>query len=265
MNCQRLEEVVIDLARDNSLELIDLEQRESVLSHLAVCIECQQRLQDERALTRCLQEMAAQMKSLIAPAHLEAQLLESHREMISLRTISNATNQSSQAVNRWRRVALIAAVILIATIVGLRWYAAQPISQPERGPAQLAQNPQREPQFVGPVVEGTPNQTFPPTAERARPRRRLRLKNNARNSKREVLGTQATNNIEREVATHFMPIGFAGPINPQDGGELVRVELSRSAMLSLGLPVNMDRFAESVKADVLLGPDGLARAIRFVQ
>jgi hypothetical protein len=62
-----------------------------------------------------------------------------------------------------------------------------------------------------------------------------------------------------------MPIGFAGPLNPQDGGELVRVELSRSAMLSLGLPVNMDRFGQSVKADVLLGPDGFARAIRFVQ
>jgi hypothetical protein len=36
-------------------------------------------------------------------------------------------------------------------------------------------------------------------------------------------------------------------------------------MLSMGLPVNMDRYSERVKADVLLGADGLARAIRFVQ
>jgi hypothetical protein len=62
-----------------------------------------------------------------------------------------------------------------------------------------------------------------------------------------------------------MPLGYAGPINLQDGGQLVRVELSRSAMLNMGLPVNMDRYGERVKADVLLGADGLARAIRFVQ
>ena len=29
--------------------------------------------------------------------------------------------------------------------------------------------------------------------------------------------------------------------------------------------VNMDRYGERVKADVLMGADGLARAIRFVQ
>jgi hypothetical protein len=31
------------------------------------------------------------------------------------------------------------------------------------------------------------------------------------------------------------------------------------------LPVNMDRYNEKVKADVLFGVDGLAHAIRFVQ
>jgi hypothetical protein len=36
-------------------------------------------------------------------------------------------------------------------------------------------------------------------------------------------------------------------------------------MVNLGLPVNMDRYGERVKADVLMGSDGLARAIRFVQ
>jgi hypothetical protein len=46
---------------------------------------------------------------------------------------------------------------------------------------------------------------------------------------------------------------------------MVRVELPRSAMVSFGLPVHMDRVNEKVKADVLLGVDGLAQAIRFVQ
>jgi hypothetical protein len=53
--------------------------------------------------------------------------------------------------------------------------------------------------------------------------------------------------------------------NLQDGGQIIRVELPRSALAKFGLPVNMDRYNEKVKADVLLGVDGLAHAIRFVQ
>jgi hypothetical protein len=45
----------------------------------------------------------------------------------------------------------------------------------------------------------------------------------------------------------------------------MRVELPRSALAGFGLPVNMDRVNERVKADVLVGPDGQAQAIRFVQ
>ena len=51
----------------------------------------------------------------------------------------------------------------------------------------------------------------------------------------------------------------------QDGGQIVRVELPRSALVNFGLPVNMDRYNEKVKADVIFGVDGLAHAIRFVQ
>jgi len=36
-------------------------------------------------------------------------------------------------------------------------------------------------------------------------------------------------------------------------------------MASFGLPVNQERAESRVKADVLIGEDGLARAIRFVR
>jgi len=77
--------------------------------------------------------------------------------------------------------------------------------------------------------------------------------------------TPVTNNISKEIATEFMPLGYLNAANFQDGGQIVRVELPRSAMASFGLPVNMDRYNERVKADVLLGIDGVAHAIRFVQ
>ena len=49
-----------------------------------------------------------------------------------------------------------------------------------------------------------------------------------------------------------------------EGGQVLRVELPRSALLSFGLPMNPDRAGERVKADVLISSDGLPRAIRFV-
>jgi hypothetical protein len=68
-----------------------------------------------------------------------------------------------------------------------------------------------------------------------------------------------------EIATDFIPLMQGGQFGQTEGGHLVRVELPRSAMASFGLPVNYERADGRVKADVLLGEDGLARAIRFVR
>jgi hypothetical protein len=68
-----------------------------------------------------------------------------------------------------------------------------------------------------------------------------------------------------EIATDFIPLSSMTAVNLQDGGQIVRVELPRSALAKFGLPINMDRYNEKVKADVLFGVDGLAHAIRFVQ
>lgn len=65
-----------------------------------------------------------------------------------------------------------------------------------------------------------------------------------------------------EITTEFIPLaGFA----QSEGVHLVRVELPRSALSSFGIPVNAERAGGRVKADVLLGEDGTARAIRFVR
>jgi len=45
----------------------------------------------------------------------------------------------------------------------------------------------------------------------------------------------------------------------------VRVELPRSALASFGMPVGAEPAGGRVKADVLLGEDGVARAIRFIR
>jgi len=67
----------------------------------------------------------------------------------------------------------------------------------------------------------------------------------------------------KEVMTDFYPLMEAPP--PFERGELLRVSLPASAMRTVGLPVSEDRLGETVQADVLVGEEGLARAIRFVK
>ena len=63
----------------------------------------------------------------------------------------------------------------------------------------------------------------------------------------------------------FVVLPTAAPVGPSDGWNLVRVQLPRSAMITAGLRVSADRAAELVQADVMLGADGQARAIRFLE
>jgi hypothetical protein len=62
----------------------------------------------------------------------------------------------------------------------------------------------------------------------------------------------------------FIPLPNAERVGPNDDVNVVRMELTRSAMLVVGLDVSPDRVSEPVQAEVMLGPDGLARAVRFV-
>jgi hypothetical protein len=62
----------------------------------------------------------------------------------------------------------------------------------------------------------------------------------------------------------FIPVPNAARIEPNEDLNLVRVEVPRSAMIALGYAVSEDRASEPVEAEVVLGADGLARAVRFL-
>jgi anti-sigma factor RsiW len=63
----------------------------------------------------------------------------------------------------------------------------------------------------------------------------------------------------------FIPLPNAARLIDTEDVNVVRVEVPRSAMIALGLEVSPERASELVSADVMLGPDGLARAVRFLE
>ena len=76
-------------------------------------------------------------------------------------------------------------------------------------------------------------------------------------------GIAAAAGSEEEDAA-FVPLPNAAGSLQDDDVDLVRVELPRTAVTALGVPAGEDSDAESVEAEVLVGPDGMARAVRFL-
>jgi len=64
-----------------------------------------------------------------------------------------------------------------------------------------------------------------------------------------------------EIATEFFPLMYSNV--PVANGEAVRLELPQTALASFG--IEADDASGTVLADVLVGQDGLARAVRFVR
>ena len=71
--------------------------------------------------------------------------------------------------------------------------------------------------------------------------------------------------LRPQVVTDFIPLMDVHSMEVSGRGHLVRVRLERTALLWMGLPMNEDLAESTVLADVLIGDDGLARAVRFVR
>jgi hypothetical protein len=66
----------------------------------------------------------------------------------------------------------------------------------------------------------------------------------------------------REVVTEFFPLMDVMP--PIEYGQVYRVTVPASTMRAVGIPVRREMWNQRVEAEVLVGEEGLARAIRFV-
>ncbi len=256
MNCQNFEGIVSELARER---IMSAGIRQDALAHSGECSHCALRLRNEEMLTGGLQALASDTKSAQAPAQIEQQLLEAFRQRRALRPAS-----VTKSHGRYWLSAAAAVLLIVASVLAIRWSFEK--SSPQSSTPAQAANRTRESALEVDSIPKYSEQGIKQTAATIGP------KHGTRARRAQVRPADATktpeavaNHVTKEIATEFMPLGYLNAANLQDGGQIVRVELPRSTMASFGLPVNMDRYNERVKADVLLGVDGVAHAIRFVQ
>jgi len=208
------------------------------------CGDCRRRLANERMLSAGLGLLTAQAGS--PPPQIKAALLNEFRKQQTVRPIR-------PALFKWGALAGLAAALLIVFLIASERHREAKVAPPVKTPVAVVAAPDPPavtPQIARPAVLVA--ETRLPKARRSHPRH---------------VPKAAAPPVEDqpEVATDFFAIPYAEPLRPEERADVFRMEMPRASMAVYGLPVSGGRLDSRITADVLMGEDGVARAIRFIR
>lgn len=275
MNCQEFDYIVNDLAQTRPM---DADSREAGLVHAASCERCDACLKDHRALHSALKALAVSSEMKAAPSHVEMALLATFRQQAVTATKSNLAvfPVRQRPARMWMLAAAAALLVAGFTLAASIWLRKPSAKEPI---ISVLPHPSVSPVGTPPKSGRLPNESAliavgiadPDGKPPVKPRRKNTPRPSTSDRSRVVASVGGFTPVfgyqeaGLEVATDFFPLMNEQSSQPLESGQLIRVQMPRSALASFGLPVNYERTNIPVKADVLLADDGSARAIRFVR
>jgi hypothetical protein len=251
MKCTDFELIVSDLAHNR----MDVLPSERARSHAEGCDRCAARLVHEQALSHGVRAVMADIANDEPSARVETALLAAFNAHFAQK--SSSTFFSTLVGRRPRlsfSLAFVFAILLILIsippIFWLRFRSVTPVPEVVSQHESVGSIPLLSAE-TGAVV------TTRPGAETSRRKK----------SKRPLVVnyTNVTEPNAREEVTEFLPLADGEDLTSLEAAQVVRVELPVSALMDLGLRVGPEISQGQVKADILIGHDGSARAIRFVR
>jgi hypothetical protein len=264
MNCKDFKAVVNELVYN---KIVDAETRQTGFAHAAMCANCAMLLsetQDVRAALRLT--VAAEAEE--APVRVKESLLAAFAEQRKVTTApATVVSISSRRKFGWLSVAALAAAAVLLIALLLPALLRRSSSKPEP-PKFAAAKPEFSPAPQVPPKEELPK---PPKREEQavavpHPRRNRQTGYVARASRTPVTHEKTSvAATSKKTTNQFLPLTYLASSTAMESGTVVRVKLSRSSLISLGLPVSSEGADEMVKADLIVGDDGVARAIRLVE
>lgn len=267
MNCQEFNQIVSELASPGTM---DATERERGLAHSATCQNCALRLANARALRAGLKALALTTETSEAPTQTEAILLAAfrqHQETAASSTRQNVVTLSDRK-NWLIRLPIWAYAAAAAVLIGVVGYAASVWQGAKSAPQEVAVTPSPK-VFALPLTVAKNGDSM---QVKQIEKRRIKLANIHEQPKPVDDGSSVQVTLgemipiyREEVATDFLPLTHETDSQPMDSGQVIRVQVPRTALASFGLPINIERANEPVKADLLLAEDGSARAIRFIR
>lgn len=262
MNCQDFEKIAGELANDEVMSAIT---RVNALAHAEACQACADVLSNQRALANALRGLAESSASEQASAKLKLQLRAAFdAQQLKLENVPAppVANVIQMPIRNWRwrwTLAAAAAVAIIFALALFVWINNQPADD-GKYVAEVPPTPQLPPTEVTPKPADVSENTNPQLAAREKENDKLRVKQQKRN--RRQLSEPA---IENNLAANYIPIGYYANSGVKQDKLIVRVEVQRSTLIAMGLPLNAARGNELVKADLMVGLDGVPLAIRLVR
>jgi hypothetical protein len=200
--------------------------------------------QDERTLLaglRALKETNAQEE---APERVRSVVMAEFR---------SSAGRSRRAVRVWWWAGTAVAA---SVVIGAVFFARMPQTRPSNPVAKV----QPAPRTTDPAA------TVPPKDEAPvlQPQRTIRA-SAKKPMKRFRPAPVRTAPASPEFARDFMPVISAPPLMRGEHAAVMRVELPGSSLRDFGFPLVEERRFDRVNADVVIGQDGLIRAVRFVK
>jgi hypothetical protein len=247
MNCQEFERTIIDLGCDH---LMEAPTPARALAHAESCARCAARLNRERRMTAGLQAVAVEEAAINAPEGVRSALRAAFDEQ-------RAAAASPAGLLRFARYkplwGMAAAMLLVSTVTIALWPRGQR-AKVDNAPADLIRRPtSQSPPGKSPEALSDPRRasgTQSSTVARS---------DVTRGRRRKPRVTEGADN-----AGELFPLTFVAKSSSTEFVQTVRIEISRSMLLSMGLPVNIDRGEGPIKADIIIGEDGVARAVRII-
>jgi hypothetical protein len=218
-----------------------------VVAHLAECTSCAASAREaEQTLLAIASVFESQLPEVIPTARLRAR--------IEFALAENAAPKLTRAALFWKLAAVAAGILILISAMAIFWPSASSLKpQPEEradlpapGNAPGSQTPPKPMESpVGPELVAAP--------QPAKLRKRVHHR------------AFRTGSAEAEMVTQFFPLREGEDLAALENMRMVRVELPGTALREVGLPMTIEAANAPIIADVLLGQDGLARAIRFVR
>ena len=241
---------------------MDAGERDRGLEHVRRCSSCATLLVEERGLSRDLRALSAEGAAEEIPERIETALLAAFRRRAAAPAPAGAPGER-------RRTLAVAALALITFGAALAIWGATSSKRESHAPGSTdsggastltaVTTPRKSSRPSPTVADRQPDRPIV-GATSEKPRKRP----TASRAGRRPVDNNAGDTAPGEFVTQFFPIMQGGELIPLESGRIVRVRMPRSNLIPLGIPINQERANEPIKADVLLGNDGLARAIRLV-
>lgn len=261
MNCEDFNEIINELA---DYKPMAVSTREAGVSHIALCADCAARLANARATSATLL-LAAGAESEDAPPRTKENLLAAFAaRQQAVQNPNQVVHISSRRKLAWwvgAAAAVAAAAVTVMAVILPFWRGGlAPVTQVPEIAKKTSSGvvPTATPDHVPtPAPVSAPEST---DKDRGGPGKQRPI----RKTNRRLVNSGDIETVAQNKSTEFLPLTYLASATAMDSGTVVRVQLSKSALVRLGLPVNIESSNDSIRADLVIGDDGVARAIRLV-